>query len=206
MKLIGITGGVGCGKSFVMEQLCERYQVKIMLADRVAHKLMEPEQKSYQEIVKHFGKKILNEDGTINRQLLAEVVFRDAKELESLNKITHPNVKEEILHFIDMHKQREKQTEKESLIALEAALLLEEHYDEMCDEVWFVDADDEVRIKRLMEKRGYTREKCLNIMGKQLKREEFRRKCQRIIHNDTTKEAVIEQLDQIMKDLQKDKK
>lgn len=193
MQLIGITGGVGCGKSFVMEQLAERYGAKVILADLVAHKLMERGKKSYREIVEHFGTGILQENGEINRLALASIVFQNEKELLVLNKITHPNVREEIIKEI----AKVRQEGKVPFIALEAALLLEEHYDELCDEVWFVDADDEVRIARLMEKRGYTREKCLDIMEKQLKRKQFQEKCQHVIHNNTTKEAVIEQLDQL---------
>ena len=197
MKIIGITGGVGCGKSFIMEQLKERYNVAVILTDLVAHELMEPGGKSYNEIVSHFGTQILDESGIINRRILGEIVFHDPKELIILNQITHPNVKEEVKNRISVI-QKER---KSSMIAVEAALLIEDHYDEICEELWFIDAKEEVRIERLIKKRGYTREKCLSIMEKQLTREEFLKHCKRVIHNDTTKEDAIAQIDIIMKEI-----
>lgn len=197
MKVIGITGGVGCGKSFIMEQLKERYQVATILTDLVAHELMEPGQKSYEEIVAHFGTKILEKTGQIDRQILGTIVFQDTKELAKLNEITHPNVKKAVIQQIETIKERGRA----SMIAVEAALLIEDHYEQICEELWFVDAKDEIRIQRLMQKRGYSREKCLSIMAKQLTREQFLKHCNRVIYNDTTKEDVIEQLDRIMKEI-----
>lgn len=197
MKVIGITGGVGCGKSFIMEQLQERYQAGIILTDLVAHDLMEPGGISYQEIVSCFGTKILQSDGKINRQALGAIVFKDKESLLKLNSITHPNVKKEVIRRIE----EMKRAKEVSIIMVEAALLIEEHYDEICDELWFVDASDEVRIKRLMEKRGYTKEKCLSIMSNQLQRERFLEHCERVIYNDKTKEDAIAQLDAIMKEV-----
>lgn len=197
MKVIGITGGVGCGKSFIMEQLQERYQAGIILTDLVAHDLMEPGGVSYQEIVVCFGTKILEPDGKINRQALGSIVFQDKEALLKLNSITHPNVKKEVIRRIE----EMKRAKEVSIIMVEAALLIEEHYDEICDELWFIDASDEVRIKRLMEKRGYTKEKCLSIMSNQLQRERFLEHCGRVIYNDKTKEDAVAQLDAIMKEV-----
>lgn len=197
MKVIGITGGVGCGKSFIMEQLQERYQAGIILTDLVAHDLIEPGGISYQEIVSCFGTKILQSDGKINRQALGAIVFKDKESLLKLNSITHPNVKKEVIRRIE----EMKRAKEVSIIMVEAALLIEEHYDEICDELWFIDASDEVRIKRLMEKRGYTKEKCLSIMSNQLQRERFLEHCERVIYNDKTKEDAIAQLDAIMKEV-----
>ena len=197
MKVIGITGGVGCGKSFIMEQLQERYQAGIILTDLVAHDLMEPGGISYQEIVSCFGTKILQSDGKINRQALGAIVFKDKESLLKLNSITHPNVKKEVIRRIE----EMKRAKEVSIIMVEAALLIEEHYDEICDELWFIDASDEVRIKRLMEKRGYSKEKCFSIMSNQLQRERFLEHCERVIYNDKTKEDAIAQLDAIMKEV-----
>lgn len=197
MKVIGITGGIGCGKSFVMEQLKERHHVAIILTDLVAHELMEPGKKSYEQIVAHFGSQILDAQGIIDRKALGSIVFQEPKQLQILNQITHPNVKAEVIQRIN----RIKEEGVASMIAVEAALLIEDHYDQICEELWFVDAKDEVRIERLMQKRGYTREKCLSIMEKQLSREQFLKHCKRVIYNDTTKEDVIRQIDKIMKEV-----
>ena len=98
IKVIGITGGVGSGKSVVMHMLEEEFGARIILADLVAHDLMEPGAVSYEQIVKNFGSEILALDGTIDRTKLSRLVFLDPKKLSVLNQITHPNVKKEILH------------------------------------------------------------------------------------------------------------
>ena len=126
MKVIGITGGVGSGKSQVLAYLKEKHHAVICQADQVAWDLQKPGQKCYREIVEHFGHGILNEDKTINRKVLGRRVFADHAELCVLNAIMHPAVKEEIQCRV--LKEREKGTK---LFFLEAALLIEEHYDEI---------------------------------------------------------------------------
>ena len=96
MKVVGITGGVGSGKSVVMNILKEKYGAEVILADLVAHDLMEPGQQNYLDIVEAFGEGILAQDKTIDRPALAKVVFGNQKRLARLNAITHPNVKKEI--------------------------------------------------------------------------------------------------------------
>ena len=97
MKVIGVTGGVGSGKSVVLSILEKDYHAETILADLVAHDLMQPGGKSYEDIVEAFGDGILNDDGTIDRVKLGNIVFHDAEKLQKLNAITHPNVKEEII-------------------------------------------------------------------------------------------------------------
>ena len=101
MKIIGITGGVGSGKSEILNILKNDYQAKVIQSDHVAHELMVPGAKSYDAIVQAFGNEILNEDQTINRPILGEIVFHDETKLSLLNSITHKNVDEEILSRID---------------------------------------------------------------------------------------------------------
>lgn len=120
MKIIGITGGVGSGKSEILNILKNDYQAKVIQSDHVAHELMVPGAKSYDAIVQAFGNEILNEDQTINRPILGEIVFHDETKLSLLNSITHKNVDEEILSRID---QFEKE-EPEGLLVIESALLV----------------------------------------------------------------------------------
>ena len=108
MKIIGITGGVGSGKSEILNILKNDYQAKIIQSDHVAHELMVPGAKSYDAIVQAFGNEILNEDQTINRPILGEIVFRDETKLSLLNSITHKNVDEEILSRIDQFEKEEE--------------------------------------------------------------------------------------------------
>ena len=97
MKIIGITGGIGSGKTAVLDIMQRDYGAFIMEADALAHRLMEPGQISYNDIVEHFGRDILDEDSRIDRAKLSAVVFSDQKQLDILNSITHPNVKKAIL-------------------------------------------------------------------------------------------------------------
>lgn len=179
IKVVGITGGVGSGKSVVMNILKEKYGAEVILADLVAHDLMEPGQQNYLDIVEAFGEEILAEDKTIDRPALAKVVFGNKEQLARLNAITHPNVKKEIFRRIDGIKEKGEA----SFIAVEAALLLEEGYQKDFDTMWYVYVDEATRIARLKEGRGYTEEKCREIMAKQLPEEVFRKECSTVIDN-----------------------
>lgn len=178
MNIIGITGGVGSGKSRVLSYIEETYSCVICQADHVAWELQRPGERGYVEIVKHFGEKILNEDGTINRSALGQIVFSNEKELWTLNAIMHPAVKEEIRKRIIL--EEEKGTK---LFVLEAALLIEEHYNEICDELWYIYTDEQIRRERLKESRGYSDEKIDSMIGAQLPEKVFRRECQVVIDN-----------------------
>lgn len=178
-KVIGVTGGVGSGKSVVMNLLKEEFSAAVILADLVGHDLMEPGGVSYRQIVKSFGPEILKKDGRIDRGILSAIVFSDPEKLAVLNEITHPNIRREIIRRIELF-QREEEV---SFIAVEAALLIEEGYEELFDEMWYIYAEPEIRIQRLMDGRGYTKEKSVSIMARQLSDEEFRCHCDRVIDN-----------------------
>ena len=130
MRFIGITGGVGAGKSAILSYLSEKKGTKVMLADEIAHKLMEPGNTCYHEICKQFREDdILAEDGSFDKGKLSSVIFSDEKKRTRLNEIVHPAVKKYVMH---MFSEEKKKGELE-LLVLEAALLVEEEYDEICD-------------------------------------------------------------------------
>ena len=202
--ILGITGGVGCGKSTVLNILQKDHGAYIIQADLVAHQLMEPGQASYCAIVEHFGKEILSADGQIDRKALGAIVFSDEEKLTLLNSLTHPAVKEEICRRIIEQFTQALECERADLmsdsntnsdrsestlfIVIEAALLLEDHYDEICDEIWCVCADREVRFQRLADSRGYSREKSQSMMDNQMSDDELRCRCQIMIDNSGTLE------------------
>ncbi len=194
MKVLGITGGVGSGKSEVLRYLEEKYGAVVCQADQVAKNLQRRGGRCYQQITEHFGKGILDEKGRIDRAKLAEIVFHDAKELEVLNSIVHPAVRKRIL---ELKKAEEKKGTK--LFVLEAALLLEDHYEPLCDEVWCVFANDDVRKRRLKLSRGYTEDKAEAIFRSQMTREEFLEHCDRAIDNSESFEETCAQLDAMLK-------
>lgn len=194
MKIIGITGGVGSGKSRVLSYMEEQFNAVICQADHVAWKLQEPGQKCHAQIVKCFGKEILNDDETINRKKLGQIVFNDNEQLLVLNGIMHPAVKETIVRMIQT--EQEKGT---AYFVLEAALLLEDGYNQICDELWYIYTDEKVRRKRLKESREYSDEKIDAIMASQLSEEIFRKECQIVIDNSGNFEDTCYQIDKVMK-------
>ncbi len=196
MKVIGITGGVGCGKSAVMDFLQEEYGAVILKADSIGHLLMEPGMPCYNEMTEHFGKGILKADGTVDRAAVAAIVFADPRELEIQNGIMHPAIREYILESI-----RKARSQDVAYCFVEAALLLEDHYDDFCDEVWYIYADTEVREMRLQESRGYTREKIKEIIGNQMTEAQYRARAAYTVDNsgslEDTKRQIRERMQRI---------
>lgn len=191
MKVIGITGGVGAGKSEILRYLKEKHGARVIEADKVGHLLMEPGGACYYSIVEKFGSSILNGDQTINRGKLGKIVFADTALLDALNKIIHPKVKSYIVSEI----AKEKAYHRTNLFVVEAALLIEDHYDVICDELWYIHTDAQVRAKRLKETRGYDDQKIADIMANQKSPEEFSSACQVVIDNSGELAYTCEQID-----------
>ncbi len=189
MKIIGITGGVGAGKSTVLQFLKEEFGAYVLQADAVGHLVMEPGQVCYDAVVELFGEKIRNNDKTIDRSRVSDVVFSNGEMLKKLNAIVHPAVKEYILR-----KAAEERAAGCGLFVIEAALLLEEHYQNFCDEIWYVHADQENRIRRLMKSRGYSREKAENIIKNQASEGFFRAHADFTVDNNGNPEKTYSQI------------
>ncbi|MDO5540050.1 MAG: dephospho-CoA kinase [Eubacteriales bacterium] len=181
MKVLGITGGVGAGKSTVLAYLERVYQARVIELDKVAHELMEPGQEGYQKIIEKFGEDILAPDGSIDRGMLYQKAFSDRQRVEELNSIVHPLVKKEVCRKIEQ--ERKKRTA--AFVVLEAALLLEDHYDAICDEIWYIYVENDVRRERLKKSRGYSEEKIRSILENQKSDREFRIFCQFVVDNSS---------------------
>lgn len=193
LRVIGVTGGVGAGKSTVLAWLQEQYQAVVIQADLVGHEVMEPGTKAYQKIVEEFGKGILFPDGKIDRKCLGAIVFSDQEKLKKLNGMIHPAVKEEILRRIEKAAQNQ-----EHCVVVEAALFLEENYDAFCDETWYIYTNEEKRRERLRVSRGYTEERIDQIFSNQKRHEEFLSRCSDMIDNNGTAEETHRQIDRRM--------
>ena len=190
MKVYGITGGVGTGKSEVIRMLQENFGGYVIMSDEVARELMQKGNISYQLIVAHFGTDILMEDGEIDRKKLADHVFNNKEALEKLNSMTHPYVKDEIRRQIA---EAEKSGEYR-FVALESAILLECGYEDICDEFWYDYTKPEIRRQRMKETRNYSDEKVDAVMRNQQPDAVFFDKCAFVIENNSTLDAVSEQL------------
>ena len=196
MQVIGITGGVGAGKSAILDYLEKNYKVKNLIADEIAHDLMKPGTECYEKLLRVLPAEVYQEDNeNIDRKVLAKELFSSEELREKVNKIVHPAVKQFILEEI----AEQKRMETLEYVVIEAALLIEDHYDEICDELWYIYTSEESRKKRLMETRGYSQEKVEQIFKSQLSEEVYRQKCQVVIDNNGTREETFYQIAQIMK-------
>lgn len=192
MKFIGITGGVGAGKSAILDYLKNKPDTKVMLADEIAHELMEPGTECYDKLKDEFGTEdIYQKDGSFDRIKLAQVIFSDDIKRKKLNEIVHPAVRK----YVIGQAAKERKEGKIKLLVLEAALLIEEHYDEICDELWYIYTSEENRRIRLKKQRNYSDEKIDEIFKSQLTDEEFRKACRVVIDNNGTIEAAAAQIE-----------
>lgn len=196
MRVIGITGGVGAGKSKVLEYLVEKYNCQVILADKVAHMLEEKGQKCYEELIALLGEEILAPDKSIDKQKMARIIFADKDLLYKVNNIVHPAVKAFIVKTIE-----DKRIEgRLDFLFIEAALLIEDGYDAIVDDLWYIHSDVDVRRDRLKSTRAYSDEKIDEIIQKQLSEEEFRKHCKVIIDNSGSFIAACKQIDEKMEE------
>ena len=181
MKIIGITGGIGGGKTSILNFISSHYIAEIYYADEIARELEQPGTIVYDRLVDIFGKDILSKDAdkSIDRSKFAAVLYSDPVNLEKANMIIHPAVND----YLNSKMREAVKLHETELFFVEAALLIENDYKETVDEMWYIYADDETRIGRLMESRGYTRKKALAIMENQLTDKDFRDNADVIIDN-----------------------
>lgn len=199
MRFIGITGGVGAGKSEILGYLKGRPDTKVMLADEIAHELMEPGTSCYEKIKRQFaGDDIFLPDGSFDRGKMAEVIFSKEEKRKQMNAIVHPAVKE----FVIETANAEQKKGNLHFLFLEAALLIEEHYDEICHELWYIYTREDIRKQRLMASRGYSEEKVKHIFDSQLSEETYRRYCKCVLDNNGTVEETFIQLEQALKNIE----
>ena len=188
--VLGLTGGVGAGKSRILELFSHDYGAQVIQADLVARKLEDPGQPGLTGLVSLFGTGILQKDGTLDRKGFADRIFGNPEALKRVNALIHPLTWNEIKRQI-----RESRAE---LIGVEAALF-DERSREVCQYLLYVDTQDEIRIQRLMENRGYSREKCLDIMKNQADRNDFLKLADFVIDNSGSLEESRLQIRRILK-------
>lgn len=191
-KIIGITGGVGSGKSTVLDYLKNKYKAHIIMADDIGHEALEPGTKTHEMIVEHFGQKITDDNKTISHKKLADIIFNNDKERNYINTIIHP-------YALDRIKaELKKYNDSDNMTVIETALMFETTCDRLCDEVWGVITDDEIRIDRLINTRNYSREKAIALIASQLSNAELINKCDRIITNNDSYEELKENIDSLI--------
>lgn len=188
---IGITGGIGAGKSEILSYIRKHYLCEIYLADEVAHSVEKPGTACHKQLVALLGEEITALDGKLDRERMAAAIFADSRLLAAVNAIVHPAVQEYLLERLaDARKRAETE-----LFFVEAALLLECGYGALVDEMWYIYAEESVRRRRLAAARGYSKERIDRVMAKQLSEEAFRSQCDFVIDNSGSLTETYKQID-----------
>jgi dephospho-CoA kinase len=187
MLLLGLTGGIGSGKSTVSAEFARRGAV-VIDADLVVRELQSPGGAVLAAMVEHFGDTILAPDGTLNRQAVADIVFNDPEQLKALNAIVHPKVGAEIDGRI------EAQRDTDNVVILDVPLLVESKAYET-EGIIVVDTDPEIAVQRLVEFRGFNADDARARMKLQATREERRAVAAFIVPNDGTQEDLMTHID-----------
>ena len=188
MLLLGLTGGIGSGKSTVSAEFARRGAV-VIDADLVVRELQSPGGAVLAAMVEHFGDGILAADGTLNRQAVADIVFNDPEQLKALNAIVHPKVGEEIDGRI------EAQRDTDNVVILDVPLLVESKAYET-EGIIVVDTDPEIAVQRLVEFRGFNADDARARMKLQATREERRAVAAFIVPNDGSQEDLMARIDE----------
>lgn len=162
MLLIGLTGGIGSGKSTVAAMLRDQ-GIRVVDADQIAREVVEPGQPALAELVEVFGQDILNDDGTLNRQELANRAFATEEATNALNAITHPRIEQKTQRQFDL-----AAAEKENFLVYDMPLLVERGLHEEMDMVIVVHTDIEERVRRLVEHRGLDEDDVRRRMSHQV--------------------------------------
>ncbi|WP_312091750.1 dephospho-CoA kinase [Aminipila sp.] len=192
MRIIGLTGGIGSGKSTVSNYLTQK-GFAIIDADKIAREIVEPESETLFKLSECFGSNILNSDGSLNRKALAAIAFSSEEQKKKLDGI----MLQEIIRIIN-EKIEYYHTTDEMLIFIDAPLLFEAGLDQQSHEIWVVDAEDELRIERVIRRDGSSREEVLSRMRKQMSREEQYKRADHVLNNSATAEALYAQIDKLL--------
>ncbi len=199
-NIIGITGGIGAGKSTVLGYIKEHYNCLVIFSDDVGNDIKKKGYPAYDELVELLGKEILAEDGEIDKGKMASAIFNNNNLLKKVNNILHPAVNTFIIDIIE----KERALGRYDFVFVEAALLIENGYDEIADELWYVYASEDVRRERLKQSRGYSDEKITDILGKQLDDTSFRKHCSFVIDNSGELERAAKDIDNKIGEWRKD--
>lgn len=176
MLLVGLTGGIGAGKSTVSAALAERGAV-VVDADQITHELQAPGKPVFEAMVERFGARIVAGDGSLDRQAVAKIVFSDPDLLADLNAIVHPAVGREIAERVLEHADTER------IVILDVPLLVESGRDDLGGTI-VVDADPEIAVRRLVDQRGFDEDDARSRVSRQASREERLAKAGFVIRNE----------------------
>ncbi len=192
--IIGLTGGIGAGKSLVSRRLGE-LGACIIDADVIARQVVEPGRAAYRKIVERFGRKVLRPDGTIDRKTLAKEVFRDSQARSDLEAITHPQILKTIRRLAD----RSLEENPRGVVVIDAPLLIEAGLHRQVDQVWVVTAGVEQRLNRVAQRDKISKDQIKRRMEAQIDEAERLAFADVVIDNSGSREETIDQVDRLWK-------
>lgn len=159
-KILGLTGGIACGKSTISAYLKE-FGLPVIDADECSRAVVEKGSIGLEKLTEIFGNKILENDGTLNRKALGQIVFSDSEQLSLLNSVMEPLIREEI-------SRRLNQENNADLVVLDAPLLIEQHYDKICDFIMTIDVSKKIQLERLIERDNLSEDEAKSRIESQL--------------------------------------
>ena len=192
MQVIGLTGGIGAGKSLVAEVL-GGLGARVIDADKVGHEVYAPGTEGFRAVVEAFGTEVVGGDGQIDRARLGEKVFGNAAELQKLTAIVHPLIRQ----MVDDRITAARQDPEVRVVVLEAAILLDSGWDAVTDEVWVVVADRSTIRQRLAEARGLSESEVDARAAKQMSDEERRSRADVLVQNFGTPEELRSEVERL---------
>ena len=198
MKVIGLTGGIGSGKSTVAQFLAELGAV-ILDADRVGHETFKPDTDVWREVVAAFGRQILTANGDIDRKKLGEMVFGSSESLLRLNQIMHPR-----MYKIIRAQLEEYRRQRVGVVVLEAPLLLEADWTSLVDEVWVTVASEATVLRRLREKSGLSEQQSLVRIRSQMSSEKRVKQANVVINTDCSLDELKAKVKELWQKLELD--
>src|SRR4030065_452552 len=198
MLIVGLTGGVASGKTAI-SQVLKGDGSYIIDADQIARELVQPHKPAWNEIIRAFGKEILQEDGSIHRKKLADKVFADPKKRKLLNQILHPRIKEEM----DRRTKEIGQKDPEAIVVIDAPLIVELGDQRDMDKLIVVASTQTQQIERLKERDGISPEEALRILSSQMPVEEKVKLADYVIRNEGSIEEAKKRGKEVFKELRK---
>ena len=189
MFIIGLTGGISCGKSAVAFELKKNYGAITFDVDEETRKLLQPGEEFFNDYVKHFGEQVIYENGQIDRKIVREIIFHDESERFWINSVTHPILLNRTRQFLV-----DCQELGENLVVLEVPLLFEAGWENLVDEVWAVYLPRELQLQRLVRRDKITPAQAIARINSQMPVKEICRRADVVIKNQTSFEDLQKQI------------
>lgn len=184
-KIIGITGSSGSGKTFVCN-IFKNFNSFVIDVDKIGHEIILPEKKAYFKILKHFGQTILNNDKTINRKLLGQIVFNDKNKLQTLNNITHKIIFDEVnkkLNFLLTNFNY-------SFIVIDAAILIQLNLHKLTNQIWLIKSDINKQIERIIKRDKISKDLALKRINLQQNFDDIKNYIDFIVFNNEENKTI----------------